>query len=222
MRRYVPYLLIGLGALIFAYPFLSSAYISFRQEQLLDQWEMTAAYEHTIAEDDARESGSSDIVDPDTSEGGEEQAAQEGGHSQEKESSPGFSSIGVLIIETIDLELPILDGTSDAQLRVGAGLLEETATVDEEGNTVLTAHRSHTHGLLFNRLDEVQVDDQIYVVTGSGRQEYVVRTTEVVDKEDATDFTAVSENERLTLITCDPLGVVDPPDRLVVVAEPAE
>ena len=73
------------------------------------------------------------------------------------EAIPSYETLGIMEIDKIDLKLPVLNGTSEAILRIGAGFLEGTTAIGEPGNTVLTAHRSHTYGRFFNRLDELEV-----------------------------------------------------------------
>ncbi len=217
MRAFLPYLLIIAGILVFFLPFLRDTATTNMQQRMLSQWEQTGMGDRVPTPLQQDSSTSSEDVEDVRENPGESTAESR------RDSAPlQLVPVGFLHIDSIDLRLPIFSGTGWAELQVGVGVLEETAGLDEVGNTVLTAHRSHSHGMLFNRLDEVELEDRVIVESEEGRREYIVRNTEVVGKEQATDFTGVSEYKQLTLITCDPLGVVNPPDRLVVVAEPAE
>jgi sortase A len=156
-------------------------------------------------------------------ESGEERGSGE--DSREGRERPAFFHLvpfGVLQISSIDVRIPIFDGTDWAELQVGAGLLEETVRPGEEGNSVLTAHRSHSEKLLFRRLDELDVGDSVIVAMAEATHRYTVRETHLVHRDDVTEFTGVRDEAVLTLITCHPLGEANPPYRIVVVAEPEE
>lgn len=124
--------------------------------------------------------------------------------------------LGILEIAKIKVRLPILDGTSEDNLRIGAGKLEGTAPIGEIGNTVISAHRSHTYGWLFNRLNELEIGDEIKITTAENTYSYIVFDIKVVEPSD-NSVLAQSDNDRLlTLTTCDPLYTAS--HRLIVQA----
>ena len=132
--------------------------------------------------------------------------------------SPEPVPVAVLEIPRIDLKLPVLPGATESNLRYGAALLEEAARIGEPGNAVITAHRAHTYGRLFNRLDELEPGDELSLVTPGNRYDYCVVETAVVEAKDTAYLAGHPEEPLLTLITCHPLYVPNPPYRLVVQA----
>jgi len=192
--RKAAYALIFIGLIVFLYPYLERTYTWYCQQRLLSEWEDSLPA--TGIGD-----GTSDAV------------------AEPPAETPSYpvKSIAVLEIAKIDLKLPVLRGTSAANLRVGVGLLEDTAEIGAPGNTVLTAHRSHTYGRLFNRLDELAVGDEIIVTTWDSAHRYIVTGTLIVEPDDISVIRGDEAEHRLTLITCDP--VYNPTHRLIVQAE---
>jgi sortase A len=69
------------------------------------------------------------------------------------------------------VETLVVEGTSPSALRAGAGHYEETPLPGEAGNVAIAGHRT-TYGRPFNRLDELQVGDTIWLATPVGDHEY--------------------------------------------------
>ncbi len=87
----------------------------------------------------------------------------------EEKSQTQQNLMGTIEIKKIDLKIPILIGAGSSNLKKGAVHLTGTDTPGEIGNSLIAAHRSHTYGRFFNRLDEVNVGDKILVNTDDGR-----------------------------------------------------
>lgn len=128
--------------------------------------------------------------------------------------------IGVLVIKKIDVKLPILDGVDDETLRVAAGRMPESGKLDEIGNVVLAGHRSYTFGKYFNRLDEMEIGDEITVTTKSKTLKYVVYNKIVVEPNDFSIMNYNDTDKILTLFTCHPVVIAS--HRLVVQAKQVE
>ena len=91
------------------------------------------------------------------------------------------------------------------------------------GNTVLNGH-SDIYTRIFRNLDDVQIGDEVIVVSGDQKYRYVITqkivVTEAVSIEERLKnarFMAPTSDKRLTLITCTQLN-----NRLIVVAHFAE
>jgi sortase A len=212
MRR-LSLILIITGVLVLLYPLLDRAYTWYWQQKIFTGWEAERFQESRDVYHAGRKTGRS--------------TASEEGNENPDAGTPAddfsrFDTMGILEIEKIDLKLPILKGTSESVLRIGAGFLEGTARIGEPGNTVLTAHRSHTYGRFFNRLDELEVGDSITIATTDELFSYTVYNTEIVDAKDTSILGAVGEDRILTLYTCDPLYSVNPKHRLIVQAKMEE
>lgn len=84
------------------------------------------------------------------------------------------------------------------------------------GNIVLAGHVGY-RDQIFNRLPSVQQGDEIYVAAGGRERRYIVREVLTLLPTE-TWVMAPTRDERLTLITCVPIGVYS--HRLIVRAEP--
>lgn len=200
MRKLLAVMLIIGGLAVFLYPHLYTFYRDYRVEQSLEEFG-----------ESKRAEGGHEVELP--SEAREE---EEGG--EEEKSREGPRPIAVLKIEKIDLELPVFQGTSDKKLDYGAGLLEDTAGFGEKGSTVITAHRAHSYGRLFNRLDELGEGDRVTVKTKGKSFAYRVYRTGIFKAEDTSYLSCAEQEKRLVLVTCHPLYQPNPPYRLVVEA----
>lgn len=189
------------GLLIAGYPLAERLYTWYWQHRILSAWDDAESTCGGLAETLEQKQISADPL-----EGIEVQ---------------GYTTLGVLIIDKIDMRLPILKETSGSALWIGAGLWEGGAGIGEVGNTVLTSHRAHAHGRLFNRLDELAPGDEIVIETRSARYCYTVYDRKIVRAEDFTPTRPAEGESMLTLFTCHPLNRVNSPDRLVVLAREA-
>jgi sortase A len=120
--------------------------------------------------------------------------------------------LGVLTIPSIELEVPIFDGTSELTLNRGIGRIEGTAFVGAAGNLGLAGHRDG----FFRGLKDVDIGDAIDVETLDGTTRY--RITELIIVE-PTDVYVLSPTDTatLTLVTCYPFYFIgEAPQRYIV------
>ncbi len=112
-------------------------------------------------------------------------------------------------IPSIEVDLPIYHGTSDATLLRGAGHLEGShLPVGGAGtHAVITAHRGLADATMFSDLDRVEVGDRFTVETLGEVLTYEVIETRVVAPEDTDSLRAGSDADLVTLVTCTPLGI---------------
>ena len=122
----------------------------------------------------------------------------------------------LLRIPSIDSENPVREGVSMGVLEDSLGHEPDTAYIGSEGNCVIAGHRNYTFGQFFNRLDEVKVNDIIYVDTAKQTFSYVVKEIKVVKPNDLSVLEQTDE-EILTLYTCTPIYIAS--HRLVIIAE---
>ena len=120
---------------------------------------------------------------------------------QEKKVQP----IGVIKISKINVNLPIFDGATQKNMKIGVGWMKETSKLGEVGNTALAAHRSYTYGRFFNRLDEVELGDEIIVTTKGVEYKYKVFNKVVVEPTDVSVLKRNKKDKIVTLITCTPI-----------------
>jgi sortase A len=119
-----------------------------------------------------------------------------------------------LSIPKISLDVLVVEGTTPAALKAGAGHYVNSPLPGEAGNVGIAGHRT-TYGRPFNRLDEMRAGDVVFLDTPFARYEYKVVPT--FDGQPnphpvlPTDFHVVSKPPDpnahwLTLTTCHPKG----------------
>ena len=91
---------------------------------------------------------------------------------------------------------------------------EGTGNPGEKGNVVLAGHRD-INSALFRELDRLGPGDEIFVSNSLGEYRYIVADSLVVNP-DYTQVMEPTDDSRVTLITCTPIGLAT--QRLIVVA----
>lgn len=117
--------------------------------------------------------------------------------------------MAAISIPSIDTKLPVYHGTDDETLHRGVGhLYGSPLPVGGEGNhSVLTGHTGLTTATMFDRLDEVEVGDAIYLDVMGEPFKYEVDEIKVVLPNEVDDLQPVAGRDLVTLITCTPYGV---------------
>jgi sortase A len=178
MRKILVLILIFIGLALIFYPSLRDHYYESQQQKITSHW--LAELEHPD------QSPSSTDVPPksppsslDLSEGME----------------------GLLIIEKINLKVPIFTGLSDRNLNLGIASI--AGKPGEVGNYVLAGHNSHTYGLLFNRLHELSAGDKIKIQ--DRKTTYVYRVTDrfITSPDNIQALKPRGQKKEITLVTCD-------------------
>ncbi len=123
-----------------------------------------------------------------------------------------------IVVPSIDVDSPVVEGDSDEQLKKGVGHHIGTANPGERGNCFLSGHND-IYGEIFKRLPEVKVGDEVFVYTEETKYRYVVKGTRIVEPTEVSVMYPTSE-PILTLMTCYPY-LVDT-HRLIVIAELTE
>lgn len=230
MKKHIGTILIIVGLAIIAFPLIGRFIADQRQQAMLD-----AFYLETDSNDRATDDYSElDSVFGETNtEEGQEQLDQsleefggialdgsnlegDGGDNAGTSMTLGEQpdTIGIINIPRIDLRAPIAEGADLDTLRFAIGHMESTTALGKIGNSVIAGHRSHSFGIYFNRLDEMQMNDEIIVETGNETITYVVYDILLVEPNDVSVLKNSSSYRVLTLVTCDP--VYNPTHRLIV------
>jgi len=139
-----------------------------------------------------------------------------------------------IAIPAIGIETLVVEGTTPSALRAGAGHYADTPLPGQVGNVAIAGHRT-TYGRPFNRLDELDEGDTIWLVTPVGDHEYRIvgdpaspdckPTRNAACVTDPGDWSVVTPLEDsgasiLTLTTCHPKGSAA--QRLIIRAELVE
>ena len=204
MKRFIAVILILLGISLISFPKLKETYYDHRQKKLLEDltqsWAKLDEYENndTMTEENVNS-------DDDT---------------KEKDCNYLAKYIethaeGLLKIDKIKLQMPILKSATKRNLDISAASLEGTGRPGEVGNYCISAHRSRSYGRQFNRLDELVAGDLVHVVQKDITYTYEVFEKLVVKAEDTWVLLPRGEEKLLTLITCDYSS--KPYPRLIVV-----
>ena len=123
--------------------------------------------------------------------------------------------IGTLRIPTLDIDLPIIQGTGDNDLEKGVGHFVQSVLPGESDNCVLSGHRD----TFFAKLGELEIGDQLTVTTSAGTFTYETSGTRIVEKNDKTVIVP-TDHAVLTLTTCYPFSYVgSAPQRYIVSAD---
>jgi LPXTG-site transpeptidase (sortase) family protein len=116
---------------------------------------------------------------------------------------PVGTEVAVLEIPRLDLRQVVVEGTTSGQLRKGPGHLRNSPLPGQAGNVVIAGRRL-AYGGPFLHLDRLRRGDVIRATTGQGRASYEVTGTRLV-KPDQTDVVGLTGDNRLTLVTSDPV-----------------
>ena len=111
--------------------------------------------------------------------------------------------LGVLKIPSINLEVPLLEGTDDLTLNRAVGHIEGTATLGSSGNIGVAGHRDG----FFRGLKDIQTGDVIELLNHDRMDRYVVDEILIVSPEETS---VLSDRPRpsLVLVTCYPFYFV--------------
>lgn len=112
-----------------------------------------------------------------------------------------------LEIPKLDVNVVVVEGTSLAALRAGAGHYPDTPLPGEPGNMAIAGHRT-TYGRPFNRMDELAPGDKVILTTPIARHVYEITGAPFV--VEPTDWSPIEEfparGSFLTLTSCYPEG----------------
>ena len=108
-------------------------------------------------------------------------------------------ALGVLKIPSIELEVPLLEGSDDLTLNRGVGHIEGTTAPDEIGNVGIAGHRDG----FFRGLKDIRLGDTMDLFTERGNSRYVVDEILIVPPENVSVL-APRSKPALTLVTCYP------------------
>lgn len=176
-RNHIGAVLIVLGVAVFAFPFLRKNHEEHRQREILEEWKQGIA-----------------VIDLQEDEESKEAWANE---------TEIFKDVaGVLKIEKIDLEQPILKGATEQNLSLSLATIEPTGTPGEKGNFAIAGHNSRTYGRQFNRLWELESGDEITVETDKGEYVYEVTELYIVEANEVWVLEDTLLGAEITLVTC--------------------
>jgi sortase A len=125
------------------------------------------------------------------------------------------SSFGKILIPSISVDYPLINGDDEEELSQGVGHDPGTALPGEKDNVVITGHRD----TVFRNLGKLKIGDIVTLETYYGSFKYKVSGTRIVKD---TDTTVIVRNnkEMLTMYTCYPFEYIgNPKERYVVTCD---
>lgn len=116
--------------------------------------------------------------------------------------------IGFVQIPALDLDLPILLGANEENLKQGAAHLTQTSYPigGENTNCVLAAHRGYYKAPMLREVERLQVGDTVYLQNFRETLTYTVEELRIIDPTDVEALLIQPGRDLLTLVTCHPLG----------------
>jgi sortase A len=127
--------------------------------------------------------------------------------------NPGTGgALAVLRIPSLNLEVPVLEGTDEFTLNRGVGRIAGTARPGQGGNVGIAGHRDG----FFRSLKDIGAGDAIELATTSGTDVYVVDRLRIISPEDVSVLQP-RKKPSLTLVTCYPFYFVGPAPRRYIV-----
>ena len=122
--------------------------------------------------------------------------------------------LGIFKIEKLNINVPIYNGTSEYYLNRGVGRIKGMAKMDEVGNLGISGHRDG----FFRVLKDIQLGDDIEILTTQGIENYEVSSITIIPKSDIS-ILAPTTDKTLTIVTCYPFYFVgNAPKRYIVKA----
>ena len=114
--------------------------------------------------------------------------------------------IGELIVPSVDIDLPISKGVSNAVLTAGAGTMKPDQKMGE-GNYALAGHYMTNSGVLFSPLENTKLGQKIYITDLKHIYTYKIDYKEVIAPTKVSIIDDAEGKKQITLITCADGGV---------------
>lgn len=204
MKRISTWLII-IGIVLISIPLAGKLYVKYKQDKLYKEY---LAQLETPINNQQNENAESDdnIIDVDIMDENFNEAINKTEEETKKEENPksSLNAIGSIEISKIDVNLILLEGSSQYNLIYGAGHMAGTAYPGDVGNCAIAGHRGYTFGTYFYRLDELEIGDIIKITYGGKVYNYTVGESFLVLPTDVHILAQPKDKKQLTLITCDP------------------
>ena len=212
MRKKIGKLMMILGIGIILIPIIGSVYTYYEGKKLYEAYLQDLQQNNTppgIIENIAIQQ---EVIQP-------EEENSEGAKEQTYDKEEG-EIIGRIKIPKIKVDLLLIEGVSKKALELGAGHMIGTAFPGNIGNCAIAGHRNYTFGQIFNRLNEVELEDEIILEAEEKSYLYKVKDIILVRPEEISILEQSQEKKEVTLITCHP--VYKATHRLIVKGELVE
>ncbi len=208
-------LLIVAGLSVLAYPFVSDAYVSYKNQQVIDSYQARETKKNQSAlkkEYQSYRAKNKALAAAGTTPGvngfnaavnAQGTAATSAKRNQKKLAG---DTVAQLTIPKIAVSLPVFDHTSDWLLQFGACLLDGTSypTGGKSTHAVISGHRGVPNAELFTRLPELKNGDKFFIKIGNKTLAYQVFRRDVIAPTDVSKLKIEPGEDLVTLMTCTP------------------
>lgn len=125
------------------------------------------------------------------------------------------NAVGIITVPSVDLEEPILHGTTNQNLLIGATTMKPDQKMGE-GNYTLAGHNHHSKNVLFQPIRHIETGEKIYVTDKDKVYVYKVTGKEVVEPTRVDVLDDIEGKELITLVSC---YAEDGSNRIIVTGE---
>lgn len=114
----------------------------------------------------------------------------------------------IVEIPSLNIKVPVVNGTSSESLRVGAGKFENSVDMGDVGNFCIAGHSSTIYNCIFNNLESIKLLDAINCYNEEGKlfTYYVVDTFKTVPENYG--VTLSTSEKTMTIVTCTENGTM--------------
>lgn len=219
------FIISGLGFILYQY--FINVFVKIEQEAILEKWDknedilsdkISANTAITNIDGDSTQNQDTDTEENSTAatSGDKEGDTDDKFYNVSEKLTAGDIFPLKLSVPKIELEWIANEGSDSKTLKKGPGHIIETPLPGQGGRCTISGHRT-TYGAPFNRIDELEKGDLIFLETHSGYLfTYVVTNTEVILPTEVYILEGNSKKE-LLLTTCEP--EYSAINRLVVISE---
>lgn len=213
MKKIIGIIFMIMGLVVIVYPKASESYYNYQQQRFVEEWQESLL---NIDSEDIDGPGES-IEDPGIIVYNDDSDAEEIGKQKEEYDNKEYiknNMEGMLKIDKIDLNLPILKGATHKNLLMSLASIDKTGKPGEIGNYSIAGHRNRTYGRNFNRLEEVIIGDVIEFDNGKDNFKYTVSEKLYVKPDETWVLLGNKKDKEITLVTCHPM--INPTHRLII------
>lgn len=174
MKKAIPIILILIGIILLSTPFLTEQIIKYHTKNLVTEKISNEEITSNIKEINENVSYIEEDYDFDVIQDVDIMSVIKGSLNFDKK-----LVIGLLLIPDLNIDLPILKRTTDANLMVGVGTMRHDQVMGE-GNYPLSGHNMKNKDLLFGCLMDIVVGTQVIISDGEMVYEYKIYENIVV------------------------------------------
>lgn len=111
------------------------------------------------------------------------------------------NAIGIITIPSVNLEQPILYGTTNQNLLLGATTMKPDQKMGE-GNYTLAGHNHHSRPILFQPIRDVKEGEKVFLTDKKKVYAYKVIKKEIVDPHRIDVLDDIKGKNTITLVSC--------------------